>query len=115
MVNDIVLNKAESIERCIRKVEEYSSRETGLHFEADHLKQDAIAFNLVRAAEQCIDLANHVVRRRKLGIPKESRDAFRLLASGGIIPAESADKLVKMVGFRNVLVHEYQQVPGARY
>lgn len=32
----------------------------------DFLRQDAIAMNLQRAAEWCLDMANHLVRKRKL-------------------------------------------------
>jgi hypothetical protein len=84
MSDDIVLNKKESIERCIKQVREYYAQRTD-PFEQDYRSQDAIALNLQRAAEQCIDLANHVIKEKKLGIPKESRDAFDLLAKAGII------------------------------
>lgn len=47
---------------------------------------------------------------RKLGLPKESRDAFRLLAINHIITRDLASRLEGMVGFRNVLVHEYQRL-----
>jgi uncharacterized protein YutE (UPF0331/DUF86 family) len=74
------------------------------------MKQDGIAINLQRACEQCIDLANHTIKARKLGLPKDSRESFRLLSAAGIIPAELATHLEGMVGFRNVLVHEYQRM-----
>lgn len=45
-----------------------------------------------------------------MGLPRESRDSLRLLAGHHIIPADLADKLCRMIGFRNILVHEYQQV-----
>lgn len=66
--------------------------------------------HLQRACEQCIDLANHTIRIRKLGLPKQSKDSFRLLADGQIIPQDLALRLEKMVGFRNVLVHQYQKM-----
>ncbi|MES0490511.1 MAG: DUF86 domain-containing protein [Leptospirales bacterium] len=110
MIDDIILNKKESIERCVRQINIYYKQETGLSFEQDHLKQDAIAINIQRAAEQCIDLANHVVRIQKLGIPKESKDGFVMLADAKIIPQDLSGKLIKMVGFRNILVHQYQEL-----
>jgi uncharacterized protein YutE (UPF0331/DUF86 family) len=109
-VTDVVLNKKESIERCIRQVRTYYTMPGDTPFTEDYLKQDAIAINLQRACEQCIDLANHTIRARKLGLPKESRESFQLLALGGIIPEDLAGKLQKMVGFRNTLVHQYQQL-----
>ena len=110
MTNDVILNKKESIERCIRQIRHYYATNTELPFSEDHFKQDAIAINLQRAAEQCIDLANHVVREKRLGLPKESRESFAILSREKLIPADLALKLIKMVGFRNTLIHEYQEL-----
>jgi uncharacterized protein YutE (UPF0331/DUF86 family) len=107
-MNDVALNKKESIERCVRQIRSYYSLPADIDFKADRLKQDAIAINMQRACEQSIDLANHAIKTRKMGIPKDSRDSFRLLAQNGVIPEPLADKLCRMIGFRNVLVHEYQ-------
>lgn len=109
-MNDIILSKKDSIERCIKQIRKYYELPSDIPFEEDHLRQDAIAINLQRACEQCIDLANHVIRISKLGLPKESRDSFRLLATGNVIPKDLSKRLEGMVGFRNVLVHEYQRL-----
>ncbi len=109
-MNDIVLNKKESIERCIKQIRAYYALQSEIAFEKDQMKQDAIAVNLQRACEQAIDLANHTIKVRKLGLPKESKESFRLLAQNNIIPDGLADKLEKMIGFRNTLVHEYQKL-----
>jgi len=109
-MNDIVLNKKESIERCISQVKTYYALPSTVAFEEDYLKQDAISINLQRACEQCIDLANHTIKARKLGLPKDSRESFRLLATGKLISHELAKRLEGMVGFRNILVHEYQRM-----
>ena len=109
-MDDIVLNKKESIERCVKQIETYYAAPRELPFEKDYLTQDAIGANLQRACDQCIDLANHTIKTRKLGLPKESRESFRLLARNGIIPRELATKLENMVGLRNTLVHQYQEL-----
>ncbi|MDI6790445.1 MAG: DUF86 domain-containing protein [Thermodesulfobacteriota bacterium] len=49
-------------------------------------------------------------QKRKLGLPKESRESFLILAREHVIPVELAEKLKGMVGFRNILVHEYQDI-----
>jgi len=110
MMLDVILNKKESIERCVQQIRLYYAMPSGLPFEKDHLKQDAIAANLQRAAEQAIDLANHVIRKGKLGLPKESKESFEILATAKVIPQELADKLKGMVGFRNIMVHQYQEM-----
>ena len=52
----------------------------------------------------------YVISRRRLGIPQDSRDAFTLLQTAGILPAELATRIQRMVGFRNVAVHEYTRL-----
>jgi len=69
-----------------------------------------VLLNLQRACEAAIDLAMHLVRVDRLGIPKASREAFDLLERAGALPAELAASLRGMVGFRNVAVHDYRKL-----
>jgi uncharacterized protein YutE (UPF0331/DUF86 family) len=57
-----------------------------------------------------LDLAMHLVRIERLGVPQESRDAFGLLAGGGLVDADLAERLQKMVGFGNIAVHDYERL-----
>lgn len=52
----------------------------------------------------------HIVSERKLGIPQNSRDAFEVLESNNIIDKTLSSKLKPMVGFRNIAIHDYQNV-----
>jgi len=107
-MNDVVLNKAASIERCIKRIREvYDHNPDNLN---DLTKQDSIILNIQRACEQCIDIAMHIVSERKLGIPKSSREAFKLMQDAGILDEELADRMMRMVGFRNTAVHAYQSL-----
>lgn len=109
MADDIILNKAASIERCLHRIqEEYAGNKQNLI--ANQTKQDAIVLNLQRACETAIDLAMYVVGQRKLGVPQDSRDAFALLQTAGILPNDLAQRMQRMVGFRNVAVHEYTRL-----
>lgn len=109
MVNrDIVYNKISIIERCIIRINEvYENDEQNFN---DYTKQDSIVLNLQRAIEATIDLAMHVVSDKKIGIPQNSGDAFMLLSENNIIDNELFLKLQRMIGFRNIAVHEYQQL-----
>lgn len=105
MADDVILNKAASIERCLHRTEEeYAGNEQNLV--GNQTKQDAIILNLQRACETAIDLAMYVVSQRKLGVPQDSRDAFSLLQTAEILPSELAQRMQRMVGFRNVAMHE---------
>jgi uncharacterized protein YutE (UPF0331/DUF86 family) len=110
MIDDIILNKVESVERCIRQIRLYDRIPSEVPFYKDYYKQDAILLNLQRAIELCIDVANHIVRVHKIGIPKESRDAIQLLIERLIISESTGIRLKGMIGFRNIAIHEYQKV-----
>lgn len=107
MPDDVLLNKAAVIQRCLARIqEEYRDHEAEL--ESNFSRQDAIVLNLLRACEAAIDMAMHVVRLRHLGLPQDSRDAFAMLGQAGIVSAELVKAMQAMVGFRNVAVHDYQ-------
>ncbi len=108
-MDDVLLNKAAIIERCLRRIGEiYRGHEAAL--ETDFLRQDAIVLNLQRACEAAIDAAMHLVRVERLGLPQSRREAFTLLERAGILAPELAESLQKMVGFRNIAVHAYQEI-----
>ena len=109
MPDDVLLNKCEIVERCLKRIQEdYEGHESELS--DDFMRQDAILMNIQRMCQASIDLAMHVVRVRALGLPRESRGAFKLLKSAQLMDAELADKMMKMVGFRNLAVHNYQAI-----
>jgi uncharacterized protein YutE (UPF0331/DUF86 family) len=108
-MNDVVINKIQSIQRCVRRArEEYRADPGG--FASNYTRQDAALLNIVRACETAIDLANLVIRVLKLGIPVASADAFELLEAERIIDSRMAERMRKMVGFRNTVVHQYTKI-----
>ncbi|WP_299090226.1 DUF86 domain-containing protein [uncultured Metabacillus sp.] len=108
MKNDVILNKISIIERCVKRVrDEYDNKPENLK---NYTKQDSIVLNLQRACEASIDLAMHIIAEKKLGLPQSSREAFVLLESAGILSSSLAQKMKAMVGFRNIAVHDYQEI-----
>ena len=106
MENDIILNKIQSIERCINRIRQvYDNNPANL---ADYTKQDSIILNVERACETCIDIAMNIVSQKKLGIPQSRADSFQILCDFGIIDQDLADRMKAMVGFRNRAIHDYQ-------
>ncbi|MHB8742019.1 MAG: type VII toxin-antitoxin system HepT family RNase toxin [Sulfuricaulis sp.] len=109
MADDVRLNKIAIIERCLKRAEEeYRGHE--LEFRSNFTRQDSIILNLLRACEASVDLAMHLVRTKKLGLPQESREAFTLLERSGLLSEELATRMRAMVGFRNIAVHDYQKL-----
>lgn len=112
-MDQVLIEKAQSIERCLAQVFTYY-RGYEEKFATDHLRQDAIILNLQRACQQAISLANRMAKLRRLRIPKESAEIFPVLAHAGLVPPDLAGRLVAMVGFRNIAIHEYQELDLAK-
>lgn len=109
MVDDVLINKAATIERCVQRArEEYFSEPAT--FATNFTRQDAAILNIQRACEATLDMGQHLIRRDRLGVPQSARDVFALLARAGRIELVLAEALQRMVGFRNIAVHDYQSL-----
>jgi len=62
------------------------------------------------SVEAMIDIANHIVSRRRWGIPEKSADSFRILREHGYFTKHEEDLFVTMIKFRNRVVHLYHKV-----
>ena len=109
-MTDVLIAKQQSLERCLARVRHAWEQPSTLPFERDYDRQDIIALNLQRACEQALDMANHVVAARKLGWPRTSAESFDLLERAGFVTAAMAGQMKAMVGLRNVVVHQYQDL-----
>lgn len=105
--DDILLNKAAIIERCVRRMLEEARACPQLD---DFTHVDALTLNIERACQAAIDMAMHVVADRHLGVPQSTAEAFSLLERSGLIDRPLAAALAGMVGFRNVAVHQYEDI-----
>jgi uncharacterized protein YutE (UPF0331/DUF86 family) len=108
-MNDIIVNKIQSIQRCVERArQEYFKNPAG--FDDDYTLQDASILNILRACELSIDLANHVIKTYKMGIPTSSAESFSLLHKKQVLDRSLSEKLQNMVKFRNVVIHDYQSM-----
>nr|WP_156932823.1 DUF86 domain-containing protein [Desulfonatronum lacustre] len=73
-------------------------------------RQESVLFNLQMAVQNCIDMAAHIVSENRMGIAGSTNELFYLLEERGIIETELTEKMVRAVGFRNLVVHEYGKV-----
>jgi len=105
---DILLAKIASIRKCLDRIRKV----TGGAPESlnDQDVQDIFVLNLQRAVQAAIDLAAHLVADEKIGLPANLKENFTLLESRQVIDAPLSRRLQAMVGFRNIAVHDYQQL-----
>jgi len=109
MADDVLINKAATIERCVARArEEYAADPEGFAENFSH--QDAAILNIQRACEAALDMGLHIIRRERLGVTQSTRDTFTLLAQAHWLTPAVAEQMKRMVGFRNVAVHDYQSL-----
>jgi len=108
-MDDVLVNKLSTITRCLKRIREVYA-EAGDNFTHDYTRQDSVILNLQRACEASIDIANYLNKKKQLGIPQSSRDSFQLLSFSGTISPSVATNLKKMIGLRNIAVHDYQEL-----
>lgn len=108
MSDDVLVEKALTVQRCvIRAREQYA---VSADFATDHDRQDIAVLNIQRAYEAAIDIAFRIVRIRQLGAPTSNAGAFDILVFNSLLPAALGEALKKMIGFRNIAVHQYQKL-----
>lgn len=69
--------------------------------------QDIILHNLQLSIQGCIDIASHIISDQGWTVPDTLAGLFDILVKHKVISEELNGKLKKMVGFRNIIIHEY--------
>lgn len=104
---ELLAKKLARIETCVRELRTLSRPE---RIGADLREERFVEHTLQIAIQSSIDVAAHVVADERLGEPATLREHFDLLARAGWMPRGLVEALQDMAGFRNVLVHGYDEV-----
>ena len=105
-MDEILINKKTSIERCIKRIQEDFQED----FLTNYTKQDSVILNIERAWQAEIDMGNRLLKINNLGLPQSNRDTFVKLEKDKIISISLSKKMQAMAGFRNIAVHDYSSV-----
>ncbi len=109
MDKDVVLNKLESLRRCLQRVQDKTPVSVDLLVE-DYDLQDIIALNLERAIQTCVDIGLHMISDLEVPVPETMAETFMVLERAGYLDKAVAERMAKSVGFRNTAVHAYQEI-----
>jgi len=109
MDNDTVSAKLESLSRCISRIEEKRPASVDA-LKSDIDAQDIIVLNLERAIQVCVDIGSHILTDHPGASPSSMAGVFREISAKGIIEKPLAERLSRAVGFRNIAVHEYEEI-----
>ncbi|MEG3071331.1 MAG: DUF86 domain-containing protein [Peptococcaceae bacterium] len=106
---DVLQRKILFIEKTLWKLKKTAAL-SHQEFMASFYFADAAKYNLQAAIEAMIDIASHIVARKRWGIPTTSGEYIKLLTEHGVFYSEQGLRFQRMVRFRNRIVHLYQEV-----
>jgi uncharacterized protein YutE (UPF0331/DUF86 family) len=106
---DLIIAKAASVRTHLDRIAAKTGDNVQL-FLGDLDRQDVVSFNLHLAVENCIDIAAHIISENDWGVPGSASEMFYILESKGILAPELAERMIKAVGLRNLIVHEYGNI-----
>jgi len=107
--HDLIIAKAGTVKAHLDRIADKAGTNLQL-FISDADRQDIVAFNLHLAVENCIDIAAHIISENGWGVPGSASEMFYLLEEKGIVDSALTERMIKAVGLRNLIVHEYVNI-----
>ncbi len=105
----IVTSKISSVKKSISRLNEKKNIKW-LEFKSNLDLQDIIMHNLQTAIQGCIDIASHIISDEDWRIPDTLSGLFDILSERKVIDKRMHKTMKAMVGFRNIIIHEYATV-----
>lgn len=105
----LILRKLAELEEYLGQISEFSSV-SAEDYSGDWKTRRIVERTLQIMIELCIDIAGHIISDRRLRVPVSYADTFKSLAEAGLITPQISDIMERMAKFRNVVVHQYENV-----
>ena len=109
---DLVLRRLALLDMYLDQLAPYRTIDSDA-YRGDWKVQRIVERTLHLAIETCMDVADHIVADRRLRVPETGAESFEILAEAGLLSGELGRLLASMVGFRNILVHDYTRLDPA--
>jgi uncharacterized protein YutE (UPF0331/DUF86 family) len=103
---NVITSRIEQIERHSYKISPYKTLSYE-EFVQDPIAQDVVEYNIFQITNHVIDIIQHIVVDEDYGLPQSSYEAAQILLEKGILEENNLQLLKKMIGFRNVVGHDY--------
>ncbi len=108
--------RPEIIRKRLNKLDEYlailenARRYSWEEFVGDPERYGSVERFLHLSLEALQDMGNHIIADLELGVVDRSRDIPEIFANQRWIDETMKDTWIRMIGFRNILVHDYLEV-----
>ena len=109
---ELILRKLADLDQYLVQVGEYRNI-SAPQYRDDWKTQRIVERTLQIAIELCVDIANQIIADRGLRVPTTYAEVFEVLGEAGMLPPSHRDAMIRMSGFRNVIVHEYSRIDPA--
>jgi uncharacterized protein YutE (UPF0331/DUF86 family) len=106
---DLILRKLAEVETYLSQLEAYRNLDLAA-YRGDWKTQRIVERTLHLTIEACVDVADHIVADRRLRVPETGGETLEILAEADMLPPDLGVSLARMVGFRNILVHDYARL-----
>ena len=105
----LIGRKLAQVDSYLGQVGEFSKISV-VAYEKDWKTQRIVERTLQILIEVCIDISNHIISDRGFRLPTSYADTFQVLMENKVIDKRLFGKLEKMAKFRNVVVHQYEEI-----
>lgn len=113
MVDKLLLaRKITELETYLRQIREYSKISVTA-YKSDWKTQRVVERTLQMLIELCIDIANHMISDKEMRVPTSYADTFKVLGENKVISRPLVSTMEKMTKFRNLIVHQYENIDPA--
>ncbi len=107
---DVVLSKIAIIKNCLNRIKKVKVTKLDPQSLDEIDVEDIFVLNLQRAIQASIDMAHVIISQENYALPSSYRMSFQVLQDNRWIDQDLSQRLQKMVGFRNIAIHDYQEV-----
>ena len=109
MDREVLQTKLEALIHCVQRIKSQEITSVD-ELESNIDKQEIIILNLQRAVQICVDIGNHILLDYETPTPSTMSETFKYLADNKLISSKNAEELSHAVGFRNIAVHQYENL-----
>lgn len=106
-----ILRKLNFMQKCVGYLKSIDTDSNNL--DMNYGLRSAVERNFQLAIESAIDIGEIIISEKGFERPEDYRSVFLILGKQGIIPMDFAEDFSVAAGFRNILVHIYEEVDSS--
>jgi uncharacterized protein YutE (UPF0331/DUF86 family) len=103
-------NRLEQLEENIVNLATFKKENTKEAILANRTLEWSLRYGLFETIQITIDISCHVAAKHNFGSTKSYRECIDALCAFDVLDTDLCDKLKRIVGLRNILIHEYVKI-----